>query len=322
MKTTSFIRSAAPSPLRIALAALAVLVCIAPGCLAAEPEKPKAGNGETVLLFEPAVKAELTKDQSAKLIAVLDRRLNPGGLRSLFNKVKIEAMQGRQIRVTVPSTDPDRVTRVERLVDTLGSLEFRVLATDGRPTYKSYLERAKRLKDDEAELRDEKGELLAWWVPVEEGKEAEFRKIRDIATRTVKREGRERLEVLVVNDPYNVKGENLDRAFPSMDNRGRPSIGFAFNSIGGQKFSRLTGSHLPDPDKSLYYHMGIILDGKLWTAPSIRSAISDRGEISGAFSNEQVRELVDVLNAGALPVALRKVSPDKELPATPGKPGP
>lgn len=292
-----------------------------PSCFAAEPEKAKAGSPETVLLFEAVVKGEITKNQSPKLIAALDRRLNPGALRFLFKRIKIEAIEGGRIRVTAPSTDPVELARIERMVLTIGALEFRVLATDGRPTYKSYIERAKRLSNDQSELRDEKGELLAWWALVAEGKEAEFRKIRDIATRTVKREGRDRLEVLVVKDAYNVKGEDLDRAFPTTDNRGTPSVAFRFNSTGAQKFVRLTGSHLPDADKFFYYHLGIILDGKLWTAPMIRSTISDRGELSGRFTVEQVRELTDVLNAGALPVTLRKVSPEKEPPASPNKPG-
>jgi len=293
---------------------------------AAEPEKPKAGKPETVLLFEPAAKGQLTKEQSAKVIAVLDRRLNPGGLRSLFKRIQIEAIEGGRIRVTVPSADPVEVAKVQNKVLVLGSLEFRILADNRRPVYRSYIQRAEKLRPDQTQLwEDKKGDqparVLAWWVPVTEKKEAEFQGNTNLGTRWVTDpKGRKHLEVLVLKDDYDVTGEYLTRATPG-ESKGKPTVNFVFNAEGAQKFGRLTGSHLEDPDLHFFYALGIILDGKLVTAPRIVTTIYGSGEITGDFTVEQVKELVDVLNAGALPVALRKVSPDKEATASPGKPG-
>ena len=49
------------------------------------------------------------------------------------------------------------------------------------------------------------------------------------------------------------------------------------------------------------------LRGFLVTAPAIQSTISQTGQITGNLSQQQVDDLVDVLNAGALPAPLVKV---------------
>jgi len=71
----------------------------------------------------------------------------------------------------------------------------------------------------------------------------------------------------------------------------------------------LTGDHLPDKSTGFSYKLGIILDGELQSAPSIRSVISNRGEITGTFTKQDVSDLADILNAGSLPMRLRLVSP-------------
>jgi SecD/SecF fusion protein len=326
-----------PNRFVAAISATAVLALIAacfltqPSCSAAESEKPKAGKQETVLLFEPVpaatkVATEKVKPPSGQekpevdlknTIAVLDRRLNPGGLRSLFSRIKVEATGGGRIQVTVPSTDPKEVTRVHRMVESLGTLEFRVLATDQRtssPDFKAMIQAAKALPQDQTRLfgekkGDEPARLLAWWVPVTDGKEDEFRDPYLGTREVIDRNSKKHLEVLVVNDNWNVTGECLTQASAGADTVGQPCVNFAFNQAGAEKFGRLTGFYSPDTVQNVRYHLGIILDGKLFTAPRLNSVIFDRGEISGGFTAERVKELVDVLNAGALPVALRKVSP-------------
>jgi len=79
---------------------------------------------------------------------------------------------------------------------------------------------------------------------------------------------------------------------------------FGFNNAGAGLFGQLTGDHLPDTVQNKKYHLGIILDGLLQSAPVINDRITDNGEISGHFTQKAVESLVDVLNAGSLPTAL------------------
>jgi len=82
---------------------------------------------------------------------------------------------------------------------------------------------------------------------------------------------------------------------------------FTFNHSGGQRFGALTGDNLPNQADGFARHLGIILDGYLKSAPAIQSTIFRHVEITGDFTQEQVQDLVDLLNAGSLPAAIRKV---------------
>ena len=109
-------------------------------------------------------------------------------------------------------------------------------------------------------------------------------------------------------------GAYLTKAAVPPDRTAEPCIDFTFNDAGGQLFAKLTGDHLPDKLTGFTYKLGIILDGELWSAPSIQSTIHNKGQISGSFNNEQASEIADVLNAGSLPVRLRLV--EKPVSAT------
>ena len=96
----------------------------------------------------------------------------------------------------------------------------------------------------------------------------------------------------------------MTHAASDVDQKGRPDVTFQFNSLGARKFGGLTSSNLPDETSGFTRKLGIILDGYLYSAPSIQSTIHDRGEITGSFTKKDTDDLVSVLNAGALPATL------------------
>jgi len=99
-------------------------------------------------------------------------------------------------------------------------------------------------------------------------------------------------------DKYNITGSMLSRCFPTSDETGAPAVGFQFNSEGARLFGDMT--------KKLQGKgsIGIILNGKLYSAPFVKSAITSSGIIEGSFKEEEVREMVAVLQAGSLPAPL------------------
>jgi SecD/SecF fusion protein len=239
-----------------------------------------------------------------KLAAAIGKRINPGGVR----EITIRPYGGRQIEIIVPEADEAEARHMKAVISRIGTLEFRILATTNRATYRSYIDRARKMPDYQMELKDEEGNLLAWWVPVAKESQKEFN-YPDIATRKVKRGGQEQLEVLVVNDRYNVNGDYLTRAVVG-ESTGRPCVNFTFNGAGARLFGGLTGDHRPDDMQNVRYYLGIILDGKLHSAPYIKTTIFEHGQITVDSSkpiddqNREAKELVDVLNAGSLPTAL------------------
>jgi hypothetical protein len=196
--------------------------------------------------------------------------------------------------------------RVERLLTRPGSLEFRIVANTH-----DHEDLIKKAKADlsKTQIKDAEGKLLAWWVPVVVGEDRNFSNNREIACRSVKRDNREIVEVLVVSDSQNVTGQYLKKAGVEDDrNTGKPCIAFQFDARGGQLFGKLTAANQPDKATGFVRRLAIILDGEVFSAPNLMATIRDRGQITSArFTAELLRDLVTALNSGSLPVRLRLV---------------
>jgi len=96
-----------------------------------------------------------------------------------------------------------------------------------------------------------------------------------------------------------VAGEDLVEAQSSLNQTdARHVILFRFNQSGARKFGKFTSENIGQP-------FAIVLDGKVLSAPIIRSAIlGGSGEISGDFSAETANKLAIQLRSGALPAKL------------------
>lgn len=76
-------------------------------------------------------------------------------------------------------------------------------------------------------------------------------------------------------------------------------VSLEFNKEGARKFARVTGAHIGE-------QLAIVLDGKVRSAPVIRSRIDGgRAQIEGNFTLEEARDLKIILRAGALPAPVK-----------------
>jgi len=283
------------------------------------------GTEGAVLIYEvdPAsAPAGMSASDFDNLLKAIDRRLNSGSEKlarlarppappSLrhppvfrYRAPRLRKLDDGRIEVALLHNNDAYRQRVERLLASPGTLEFRILASNRQD--KAVIEQARR-DQSKAEVLDPSGKRLAWWVPVKAGEENSLASDPDVARRSKKQDHPDIAEILVVTDSCNVTGAYLAKAEASADNSGHPCINFTFNDAGGKLFAKLTGDHLPDVSTNFRYRLGIILDGELCSAPSIQSVISNRGVITGSFSKEQVADLADTLNAGSLPVRIRLV---------------
>jgi preprotein translocase subunit SecD len=94
-----------------------------------------------------------------------------------------------------------------------------------------------------------------------------------------------------------VTGRDLRNAKPTLDENGRPAVGFSLNQDGARKFGKATGENIGR-------RLAIILDGRVQSAPVIEDRIFDEGRISGTFTQQEVQDLSLVLRSGALPASL------------------
>jgi len=99
----------------------------------------------------------------------------------------------------------------------------------------------------------------------------------------------------LVQKRVRVHGERLVDAQPSFDDSSRPVVSFRFDTIGGQKFGKVTANNVGR-------RLAIVLDNKVISAPTIQSPIlGGSGIITGSFTVEETNDLSLLLRAGALP---------------------
>jgi len=100
------------------------------------------------------------------------------------------------------------------------------------------------------------------------------------------------------------------RSFQTVDEIGRPAIGFNMNTRGAQLLGQLT-------EANVQRQMAVLLDDQVYTAPTLQSRIATQGRITGDFSPDEVRYIIRTLAAGSLqaklspePIAEFQVAPD------------
>ena len=235
------------------------------------------------------------------LIGAIDLRLNQGRRKLGY----VRQLPGSRIEVGIFRADLVEMQRIADLLQRPGTLEFRVLANS--VDHAEVIALAKATEGKNVFQSDGDKMLVARWAPVQNGREDEFALFPDIATRTQSVAGKTTQEILVVIDPFNVTGAYLDNCSTGYDERMRPCVNFMLSLTGGHRFGGLTGENLPDDVGDYKRHLGIILDGSLYSAPYLNGQITTHGQITGDFTKQEVRDLVDLLNVGSLPVAIRKV---------------
>ena len=95
-----------------------------------------------------------------------------------------------------------------------------------------------------------------------------------------------------------VTGRDLRGAEPTRDENGRPAVRFLLTGNGGQRFAAFTGAHVGD-------RLAVVLDGKVQEVATIQEQIHDEGRITGAFTDQQAKDLSMILRSGALPAGIQ-----------------
>jgi SecD/SecF fusion protein len=94
-----------------------------------------------------------------------------------------------------------------------------------------------------------------------------------------------------------------------MDESGWPDVHFAFKGEGSQRMGALTGNNINR-------QLAIILDDTLLSHANIKDRITERGQITGKFTQAEVEFVVRILKAGSLPATLQE-KPVYEDPSDP-----
>ena len=101
--------------------------------------------------------------------------------------------------------------------------------------------------------------------------------------------------------PTLMTGKAIKSARVGQTELGAPKVDFTLTTSGTKRFGEITS-------RLIEKQLAIVLDGKVVSAPVIKSKIDGgRGEITGKFTIDEAKDLVLVLNTGALPVKMEVV---------------
>ena len=278
--------------------------------IVASPEKKVA----------PAVDADLVAKKVRERLNLLLPPPQPSGLegaatrffrglipegQEAFGECRIAVHDGN-VEIHIGDADTEKIAKVKQIMEMPCVLEFRILANKHDHEKIIELAEAKVAPAEIVNPKDEK-RVLAQWVKLDEAK---FPK--DERAGMILRVKNEKPEVLVVMDEFNVRGSHLDYARVGIDSGvGGPAVNFGFNDDGAKLFGDLTARNLPDPSLNLRRRLGMILDGALFSAPNLNSKIGAHGQITGHFTDEEVRTLTAKMKTGPLPASLKLVKEGK-----------
>jgi len=183
---------------------------------------------------------------------------------SNVKEFRIQAVEKDRILIQVPQATPTEVDQLKRRLEKMGKLEFKLAAPDADKYARLYQE-AREGKTPDGYVR----------MYVDDNPEKPF--------------------FLVKKGDPEITGRYLSRVYPTQDRWGRPAVGFEFDVRGTRKFAQVT-------ETNLGWQLAIILDGVLKSAPTIKTRIAGPGIIEGEFTQDQVNDTVNVLQAGSLPM--------------------
>lgn len=260
---------------------------------------------------------EIMKDADDRTIEVIRNRIDGLGV----NEPVIVAGKDHRIIVEIPGADEEQRAIAEKSIRSAAYLQFKLLhqknyelvqkilsgdktpegyerkTYDGRDYFVRSASYEKAIRDPEYKRR-----LARFGNPDPNYSfMLELNRLKD---------GTEAYLPAFVRTREEMNGNELSKAEISIDPRnGQVGVSLAFSKKGAREFARVTSNYCPRGDRNRSdegRQLGIVLDGTLYSAPVIRTAIRDgRAEISGNFSRDDAAQLRNVLNAGSLPAPIK-----------------
>ena len=97
------------------------------------------------------------------------------------------------------------------------------------------------------------------------------------------------------NNQAPLEGDVIIDASNDYDDRGRPEVTMRMNGDGARKWRNLTAANIGRP-------VAIMLDNLVYTAPTVQNEIPNgSSSITGSFTIDETKDMVNVLKAGKLP---------------------
>jgi preprotein translocase subunit SecD len=229
---------------------------------------PGAGGTYTFTL-KPNIERQLREDSVVQAQQTIERRVNELGVAE--PSIARQGSDGDQILVELPGLDD--VNRAKNIIGSPGLLELKMVEQGPFPTQEAALQAYNNaLPPDLMIVPGTSDPANAGMAPGS----TIYYALRRVAP---------------------ITGRDLRSARTSLDQNNQPAVSFTLSNDGGKRFGALT-------EQNIGRNLAIVLDNKVFSAPTLQSRITNDGQITGSFTTQEAQDLALVLRSGALPAEL------------------
>jgi preprotein translocase subunit SecD len=226
-----------------------------------------SGTGSYTFTMRPNVGRQLREDTVNQALQTIERRVNELGVAE-----PIVARHGSNDQILVQLPGVAEVNRAKEIIGRTAILELKLAEQGPFPTREAALQAVNNTVPPDMEI------VTGTSEPGSSG-------------------GTPSTTYYIVKKVAAVTGRDLRNARPTLDQNNQPAVSFSLNQDGARKFGQFTGSNIGR-------NLAIILDNRVFSAPTIQDRITDEGRITGNFTTQEAQDLSLVLRSGALPASL------------------
>lgn len=230
-------------------------------------EREPGVSGSYTYRMRAPVESSLRDESVRQALQTIERRVNELGVAEPI--VAPYSVGGDQILVQLPGVSD--VARAKEIIRSTALLELKIVEDGPTASEEMLLQTRNGVLPPDMEVVTGASNMLTGGAP-----ETVYYLVRRVAA---------------------VTGRDLRNARPTLDEFNQPAVSFSLNREGARKFGEVTSQNIGR-------NLAILLDGRVETAPTIEGRITDEGQISGVFTQQEAADLGLVLRSGALPASL------------------
>ncbi len=226
------------------------------------------GAGRYTYTMRPNIAAQLREEAVTQSLQTIERRVNELGVAE-----PIVARQGAADQILVQLPGVTDVTRAKEIIRSTALLELKLVEQGPFPSQEVAMQAVNNILPPDMVVVSGSEDLAATGG------------------------GTPSTVYYIVRRVAPVTGRDLRNSRPTLDENNLPAVSFTLNQDGARRFGQFT-------EQNVGRSLAIILDNRVFSAPTIQSRIADEGRITGSFTQQEAQDLSLVLRTGALPARM------------------
>jgi preprotein translocase subunit SecD len=227
-----------------------------------------SGAGSYTYAMRPNLAVQLREEAVTQALQTIERRVNELGVAE-----PIVARQGAADQILVQLPGVTDVARAKEIIRSTALLELKLVEQGPFPTQEAAMQAVNNVLPPDMVIVSGSQDVAATGG------------------------GTPGTVYYIVRRVAPVTGRDLRNSRPTLDENNLPAVSFTFNQDGARRFGAFT-------EQNIGRSLAIILDNRVFTAPTIQSRIADEGRITGSFTQQEAQDLSLVLRTGALPAPM------------------